>query len=411
MTTYTPPRHIVIIGAGIIGSTTSFYLSEHPVLAPEVSITVIEASHHGAAQGASGKAGGLVAKWAYPTALARLSFAEHTRLAQSHDGAARWGWRLTGAGEWEGRGHAAGRDGLPAPAGGADAGAGAPAPRAAGLPDDLRWVSTALTDAYEPLAPAGDTAQVHPRLFTRAMLKLAGGRVRLVRGRVTALDVDAGRVRGVRYVDSVDADAEEQQYLAADCVVLAAGAWSPRLLPGLPVYGTRGHSIVVRAPAAGEERTVAPYVLFTNIALPAEGKRRAGRTVTPEIYPRPDATIYVCGPGDTRVPLPETVDGVEVDARACEEIWEWVAETGVVEPWALGDVVARHACYIPSVSVEGGPIVGRVPGIEGFVVATGHQVWGICNAPGTAKAVAELVLEGKIKCADLSELDPAKFLK
>lgn len=37
-------------------------------------------------------------------------------------------------------------------------------------------------------------------------------------------------------------------------------------------------------------------------------------------------------------------------------------------------------------------------------------VKGICNAPGTAKALAELVLEGEIKCADLSKLAPSKFI-
>ena len=39
----------------------------------------------------------------------------------------------------------------------------------------------------------------------------------------------------------------------------------------------------------------------------------------------------------------------------------------------------------------------------------GHSQ-GICNAPGTAKAIAELVLEGKISCADLGALDPARYL-
>jgi glycine/D-amino acid oxidase-like deaminating enzyme len=51
-------EHIIIVGAGIIGSTTAFYLSRAR-LRP-ARITLIEASKHGPAQGASGKAGGLV---------------------------------------------------------------------------------------------------------------------------------------------------------------------------------------------------------------------------------------------------------------------------------------------------------------------------------------------------------------
>jgi glycine/D-amino acid oxidase-like deaminating enzyme len=35
---------------------------------------------------------------------------------------------------------------------------------------------------------------------------------------------------------------------------------------------------------------------------------------------------------------------------------------------------------------------------------------GICNAPGTAKALAELILDGRIACADLAKLDPARYI-
>ena len=39
-----------------------------------------------------------------------------------------------------------------------------------------------------------------------------------------------------------------------------------------------------------------------------------------------------------------------------------------------------------------------------------HLSQGICNAPGTAKAVAELVMDGKIKCTNLDRLKPSRFL-
>jgi hypothetical protein len=35
---------------------------------------------------------------------------------------------------------------------------------------------------------------------------------------------------------------------------------------------------------------------------------------------------------------------------------------------------------------------------------------GICNAPGTARAVSELVMDGEVKCANLRKLQPALFL-
>lgn len=208
-------------------------------------------------------------------------------------------------------------------------------------------------------------------MFTTSILALAVERgVKVVRGRVTAVDRVDGRVTGVEYVD---ADGTAGQ-LAADVVILAAGAWSPSLLPGLPVEGQRAHSIVLRPPVdiSRDVSAVSPYVLFANIRLP--GSRG---TVSPEIYPRgdPDPEIYVCGPGDTRVSLPPTVDDVEVDKRACEEIYQWVAETGVIQSWAIDKVWAQQACYLPNVHGPGGPIIGRVPGTEGLVVATGHTCW------------------------------------
>lgn len=68
-------RNIVIIGGGIIGCTTAYYLSHHLGFDLEsVKITVLEASAFGAAQGASGKAGGLAARWAYPRELVDVSY-------------------------------------------------------------------------------------------------------------------------------------------------------------------------------------------------------------------------------------------------------------------------------------------------------------------------------------------------
>ncbi|THH18898.1 hypothetical protein EW146_g2187 [Bondarzewia mesenterica] len=389
------PKNIVILGGGIIGSTTAFYLARHPSIG-STSITLLEASKEGVAQGASGKAGGLVAKWAYPKELAKVSFKEHVKLAKEWDGEKKWGWRWTGVGEWEGRGSEASDErvkesvgktkSLQKKAGLSASGGSEASRRAKGLPSDLTWVNEDLTNSFTPLAPPGDTAQVHPYLFTTAMLDLAIERgVRFIKGRVTSIQSDAGHVTGVQYTPT-DGSSTEGVNLTADSVILAAGAWSPSLLPSLPISGYRAHSIVIHPSVSTDG--IAPYVLFTSIVLSGDG-----RTVTPEIYPRPDSTIYVCGPGDTREPLPLTVDDVKVDLGACQGIWEWVAETGIIEGSVLGDIERQQACYLPIVESGGGPIVGNMPGIEGLVVATGHTCWGICNAPGTAKALGS----GKVR--------------
>ncbi|TFY67035.1 hypothetical protein EVJ58_g1897 [Rhodofomes roseus] len=283
-------RQIVIIGGGIVGCTTAYYLCAHPAFAAtRTKVTLIEASVHGAAQGASGKAGGLVAKWAYPKELVN-----------------RWGWRFVGCGSWEGRGELAPDEGTGTGVGkggdwrslektnGLDDGWNARKRREAGLPDDLDWVRADLTDGYSPMAPTGATAQVHPYLFTTSMLALAQEKgCEFVRGKVTSIEIDqaAGQVSGVTYTTSA-ADGSSHT-LPATHVVLAAGVWSPRILPSLPISGTRAHSVTIH-PQPGV--AISPYVLFTEILFPSAG-RHGPQRVSPEIYARPDNEVYACGPG------------------------------------------------------------------------------------------------------------------
>ncbi|KAJ7757107.1 FAD dependent oxidoreductase [Mycena metata] len=403
-------RNIVIIGAGIIGCTTAYYLTHHPAfLQSKSTLTLIEASPHGAAQGASGKAGGLVAKWAYPKELVNVSFNEHVKLANEHNGKERWGWRFVSTGSWEGRGDSdlsSGRSG----AGltrekslektlGLEGGRKAKSNRKLkGLPDDLLWVKENLTQSYSSMAPEGATAQVHPYLFTTSMLDLAkekGAEFKL--GSVTAIIKSGAKVTGVEYVEA--GQSATTQTLPATDVIVCAGAWSPTLVPGLPIVGTRAHSVVIRTTP---NTPIAPYVLFTEITGTGNG------VVTPEIYARPDGTVYACGPGDDS-PLPDNVDDVLVEAAACESLLKNV--TAISEELRAGTVEVRQACFLPVSSVGGGPIVGEATKIaKGLFIATGHTCWGISNAPGTAKAMAELVMDGSIRCADLKKLHPSKFL-
>jgi glycine/D-amino acid oxidase-like deaminating enzyme len=58
---------------------------------------------------------------------------------------------------------------------------------------------------------------------------------------------------------------------------------------------------------------------------------------------------------------------------------------------------------------DGLPLIGAIPGARGAYVATGHSVCGILNAPATAEAVAELILDGAAKTIDLSPFDPARL--
>lgn len=87
-----PPADTVILGAGIIGTSTAYYLSD--VQDATSRIHLVEASPQLFAS-ASGYAGGFLAKdwFSQPVAqLGALSFALHKELAEQHCGRDRWGY-------------------------------------------------------------------------------------------------------------------------------------------------------------------------------------------------------------------------------------------------------------------------------------------------------------------------------
>lgn len=87
------PSDIVILGGGIIGVSTAYYLVSHP---SKPNVTLIENTSIAAA--ASGKAAGFIAReaaWHYPATedLARLSFKAFQALAEKYNGTRDFGWR------------------------------------------------------------------------------------------------------------------------------------------------------------------------------------------------------------------------------------------------------------------------------------------------------------------------------
>ncbi len=71
-------------------------------------------------------------------------------------------------------------------------------------------------------------------------------------------------------------------------------------------------------------------------------------------------------------------------------------------------IIARQACFRP-VTQDGLPLIGKVAGAKGAYVATGHNVWGILNAPATGEALAELIADGVAVSTDLTPFDPVRL--
>jgi glycine/D-amino acid oxidase-like deaminating enzyme len=355
---------VLICGGGVIGASVAYFLS-----CRGIESTVIE--QVGLASAASGKSGGFLAlDWCDGTALeplARRSFALHARLVGEIDDD--WGYRrLTTYGGVAGRRSHARRPGT----------------------YQRDWLAPGVS-VHRRLGSPETTAQVHPGRFTKAMMRAAEAQgARLRSGRVTGI-LGGSSGSGVKGVE-VDGEAVE-----ADTVVIAMGPWSILAAQWVPlpgVFGLKGHSLVFE----------------TGTAVPAEAvflehRERDGALAAPELFPRADGTTYVCGIS-SESPLPIDPRAVSPDPGAIERLERMCRELSPA--LASANIAARQACYRP-ITTDGLPLIGRVPGVDGAYVATGHSVWGILNAPATGEAMAELIADGAAHTIDLSPFDPGRL--
>jgi glycine/D-amino acid oxidase-like deaminating enzyme len=350
---------VLICGGGVIGAAIAYFLSRRGIAA-----TVVERS--GLACAASGKAGGFLAlDWCDGTPLeklARRSFALHAQLPQQIDGD--WGYRR-----------------LDTFGGFADA-------RRRGGRRGLAWLSDRVAVARRLGSPQA-TAQVHPAALTAALMRAAAARgAELRQGRVTGVLRRGDRAAGVE----IDGEA-----VAGDAVVVALGPWSLLAAQWLPlpaVFGLKGHSLV----------------FDTGAQIPAEAvfleyREPGGAVHSPELFPRPDGTTYVCAIASEN-PLPLDPAAVGPDPGAIERLEAMCREMSPA--LAAAPILARQACYRP-LTRDGLPLIGRVPGIAGAYIATGHGPWGILNAPATGEAIAELIADGAAHTVDLAPFDPGRL--
>jgi glycine/D-amino acid oxidase-like deaminating enzyme len=206
-------------------------------------------------------------------------------------------------------------------------------------------------------------------------------------GVVEDVILQGGAARGVR-VDG--------EMIEADAVVLAMGPWTGRLAGRVPlpmIGGLKGYSVTLAAPDVPAD------------ALFVEYRTTDGRHLEPEIFPRPNGEVYVCGMADP-APLPDSPEAVLVNESSCDVLAR--AAGRVSTSLAAAQITGRQACYRP-VTQDGVPLIGSVPGVAGAYVATGHGPWGMLNAPATGHALAELITEGASSSVDLRPFDPARL--
>jgi glycine/D-amino acid oxidase-like deaminating enzyme len=99
------------------------------------------------------------------------------------------------------------------------------------------------------------------------------------------------------------------------------------------------------------------------------------------------------------------ISELQLDLAVLRELTEEVA---AYFPALESATVAIHRGGLPTMTADGHPIIGAVPGLEGFYVASGCCVGGLSLSPAAGRALADLILDGT--CApDLASLSVERF--
>lgn len=176
--------------------------------------------------------------------------------------------------------------------------------------------------------------------------------------------------------------------IPCDDVVLAAGSWSPRVAKALaldlPIQAAKGYSITYEQPANGPR---VPMLLVESrfAVTPMRGERvdtlRLG------------GTLELAG-------LDLSIDRRRVRAitRGARDYLTLPQEMKLLEVWR-----GLRPC-----TPDGLPLIGRPRRWDNLVVAAGHAMIGLSLGPVTGKLVAQTIA-GEKPLLDLGPLDPDRF--
>lgn len=209
-----------------------------------------------------------------------------------------------------------------------------------------------------------ETRQVRPPRLTRALLQvLQKGDAEL--GEVEPVEdflVKGRQVMGVRTSKGVR---------EGDAVVVASGAWSGLLAEKLGLRletkPFRGQVVMYRA----QPQTLR-HILFTGL-----------QKALTYLVPRRDGHIYVGSTlEDAGFDKATTPEGMEKLKTGALKVLPGLSQQLIEDTWA----------GLRPGSVDGWPYLGRVPGVEGLFLATGHFTHGLLLSAVTGFLMAQAVL-------------------
>ena len=248
---------------------------------------------------------------------------------------------------------------------------------------EVRWLTTKDAQRVEPrINPAvlgavytEGTSDVNAQRLTLALAMGAEQRgARVVRANVTGLSREGDRVRGVTLEDGE---------IECNRVVVATGPWSEAASDwlGVPIrmQPWKGQILRLRLPGPPIRASVGGGDHFAST--------------------KPDGLTWV-GPTFEDAGIDETTTD-----WARDEIMAAVVKN--VPSLSEGEVVVHTACVRP-LSADRKLVLGEVPGTEGAYVATGGGRLGLMLGPAMARLTADLVAKGTTTIP-LDEFDPGRF--
>jgi sarcosine oxidase subunit beta len=208
-----------------------------------------------------------------------------------------------------------------------------------------------------PVAPAAATLAFARRATA------AGAEIRTDAAAAPA--IEGGRTTGVTLAGG--------DRIGADQILVAAGPWTPTLIPSWaasppirPIWGVVASTALPGAPRhvleeAGIDQLGGPPDRMFSLVT-AHGSTSVGSTFLPD-EPDPHALAAQVLQRGSRF-VPSLAESAISAVRAC----------------------ARPAAF------DGRPIIGAIPGVDGLYVCAGHGPWGISTGPGSARLIADVML-------------------
>jgi D-amino-acid dehydrogenase len=226
-----------------------------------------------------------------------------------------------------------------------------------------------------------EAATVNPHRFVVEMAARAErhGAILRVGSLVTDVLVNGGTVRGVR--------TDEGDEVAADTVVIAAGAYTPQLTHKLgmrlPMQPAKGYHRD-RDPASG------PTPALRNTCMLGE------------------KSVF-CTPMDGFVRFAGTLEfsGLNEEIRR-PRLEQLTTAAPLYFNGMEEDVALSEWCGLRPCMPDGLPVIGAVPGLAGVWLATGHGMLGLTLGPVTGKLIAEALLDGRTS-VDLGAVRADRF--